>query len=127
MVGLGLRLGRDACLPCSSGAHVAPGQLISHGADLDHISRYTPFLEADRTWEGSAVAEPVHANHQRLGWRAFNTHLLPAMLPAAAAARSTPARASEPHTGAPWRPIRARPRPSLFWLRGAILGAQSST
>ena len=62
-------------------------QLIASAAELDHISNYTPFLEADRTWTAAgAVAEPAASNHARLGWRAFNTHLLPGMLPAAAAA-----------------------------------------
>lgn len=44
----------------------------------EHISQYTPFLEADKTWEkvdGGLLA----ANHRALGCFACNSHLLPEM------------------------------------------------
>jgi hypothetical protein len=62
-------------------------QLISASAvahdGLRHISDFSPFLEADRTWEADipALAEPAASLHRELGWRAYNTHLLPSMLP----------------------------------------------
>jgi len=63
-------------------------QLVTGGAELDHISTFSPFLEADRTWaDGGRVSDPAASHHQRLGWRAFNTHVLHAMLPASPAAR----------------------------------------
>ncbi|KAG8467322.1 hypothetical protein KFE25_000638 [Diacronema lutheri] len=65
-------------------------QLVSASAGHTgerHISDFAPFLEADRTWGagGASVAEPAASLHRELGWRAYNTHLLPSMLPAGAA------------------------------------------
>jgi len=51
---------------------------------VSHISDFAPFLEADRSWDQSnpgCLADPAAATHARLGWRAYNTHLLPNMLP----------------------------------------------
>mmetsp|Transcript_22583 Transcript_22583/g.58078 ORF Transcript_22583/g.58078 Transcript_22583/m.58078 type:complete len:299 (-) Transcript_22583:401-1297(-) len=48
--------------------------------DLDHISYYTPYLEADNTWndDGTLVQrERAHA----VEWQGFNTHFWPEMLP----------------------------------------------
>ena len=60
-------------------------ELASLGTDvvLDHISNFTPFLEADRTWTpGGEIAEPAASHQAALGWRGFNTHLLHRHLPA---------------------------------------------
>ncbi|KAJ1627444.1 P-loop containing nucleoside triphosphate hydrolase protein [Pavlovales sp. CCMP2436] len=72
-----------------------------------HISEFSPFLEADRTWDGESAsledrayqplhnderedqalglelhrAQPASSLHRELGYRAFNTHFLPGMLP----------------------------------------------
>jgi hypothetical protein len=55
---------------------------------LRHISEFAPFLEADRSWASDAsMAEPAASLHRALGWRAFNTHLLPSMLPRGGAAK----------------------------------------
>ena len=50
-------------------------QLITRGrVPLSHISDFSPFLEADRTW--SAAGSPVAAAGALLeGWRVFNTHM----------------------------------------------------
>lgn len=61
-------------------------QLVSASVDQDgaaHISSFAPFLEADRTWDGQTgrLAEPAASLHAALGWRGYNTHLLPRMLP----------------------------------------------
>jgi len=49
---------------------------------LSHISDYTPFYEADSTWEKIDSGEhPVCRNHEALGVRMFNTHLYPSMVP----------------------------------------------
>lgn len=43
--------------------------------ELDHISNYCPFYEADRTWtSGGQLAEPGASRHASIGWRIFNTH-----------------------------------------------------
>merc|ERR1712166_5777 len=56
--------------------------LVSRGAELDHISDYTPFYEADSTWEKLDSGDhPICINQASLGRRMFNTHLLPHMLP----------------------------------------------
>ena len=60
-------------------------ELASLGTDveLDHISNFTPFLEADRTWTPDGeIAEPAASHQAALGWRGFNTHLLHRHLPA---------------------------------------------
>ena len=60
--------------------------LVTGGnVELDHISNYSPFYESNGTWDHDDD-EPVLAksvkNHQdAVGWRIFNTHLLPSMLP----------------------------------------------
>ena len=59
-------------------------ELASLGTDvaLDHISNFTPFLEADRTWTPDGeIAEPAASHQAALGWRGFNTHLLHRHLP----------------------------------------------
>jgi hypothetical protein len=57
-------------------------QILSHGdTNLSHISDYSPFYEADRTWENEEYLERYSLNHNRLGARVFNTHLKFEMLP----------------------------------------------
>lgn len=50
---------------------------------LDHISLYSPFYEMSKTWHdaGDNIASKYSENHEILGWRVFNTHLLYSMLP----------------------------------------------
>lgn len=55
---------------------------VEDHAGSSHISSFTPFLEADRSWDGAGFAEPAASLHRELGWCACNTHLLPAHLPA---------------------------------------------
>lgn len=55
-------------------------QILTRGdRPLDHISNFSPFLESDKTWNDPP--KEVASTHCELGRRAFNTHLLPAMLP----------------------------------------------
>ena len=61
-------------------------ELASNGnIDLDHISNYCPFYEAESIWtfseEGTPTLEKISEYQQRLGLQIFNTHLLPSMLP----------------------------------------------
>eukprot|EP01051_Picozoa_sp_SAG22_P005680 SAG22_NODE_344_length_11914_cov_6.665679_8_plen_349_part_00 len=60
-------------------------QLLSNGAELDHISAYAPFFCADRSWDQKAsvptLAPGVVEAQERLGRRVFNTHLWWPMLP----------------------------------------------
>lgn len=50
---------------------------------LEHISMFSPFYENDKTWNRSndRIADQYTENHNLLGWRVFNTHLLRSMLP----------------------------------------------
>ncbi len=57
--------------------------LAAQPAGIAHISDFAPFYEADRTWQSGSLSSKVCTNHQLLGRRVFNTHLLPSMLPAA--------------------------------------------
>lgn len=51
-------------------------QILSQGDEsFAHISDYSPFYEIDRTWEDDRISSRYTDNHQRLGWRVFNTHL----------------------------------------------------
>mmetsp|Transcript_8334 Transcript_8334/g.12423 ORF Transcript_8334/g.12423 Transcript_8334/m.12423 type:complete len:303 (+) Transcript_8334:38-946(+) len=63
------------------GSKDAPGSHIS----LDHISNYSPFFEAERTWSinSKMVAQKYRLHHEKLGYRVFNTHLLWEMMPKA--------------------------------------------
>jgi Sulfotransferase domain len=50
--------------------------------NLDHISQFSPFYEAPKTWsDDGSISENYVMNHEKLGWRVFNTHLLPRHLP----------------------------------------------
>jgi sulfotransferase len=57
--------------------------LVTKGErDLDHISYYAPFYEADRTWnEDGEIEEPANSKQKDIEYRIFNTHLLPSMIP----------------------------------------------
>jgi hypothetical protein len=58
--------------------------ILSRGQlPLQHISQYSPFYEIDKTWNDADdnVLDMYTANHKLLGWRVFNTHLLPSMIP----------------------------------------------
>jgi hypothetical protein len=64
--------------------------LLKQRYDFSHISEFAPFYEADKHWEDVqgndgttqlAVKDKFVRNHQLLGTRVFNTHLLPSMLP----------------------------------------------
>ena len=51
---------------------------------LAHVSDACPFFEIDRTWadeEAAVLSDAVRANHDKIGWRIFNTHLLWQMMP----------------------------------------------
>ena len=49
---------------------------------LEHISNFSPFVETNGTWDASGQVKNIYRQTQELvGWRAFNTHLLPEMLP----------------------------------------------
>ena len=53
--------------------------------ELRHISDFAPFYEADRTWGPDGQVKAEHSAAQAaLGFRLFNTHLRPDMLPAGA-------------------------------------------
>lgn len=65
-------------------------QLASGGRENEaHISKFAPFLEADRSWQDAVaeLADDVQEHQSRLGWRIFNTHLLHSMLPPGQSAR----------------------------------------
>lgn len=59
--------------------------LATNGRELDHISKYAPFFESDRSWshtdDGSEIAEIHRICHREIGWRIFNTHLYWTMMP----------------------------------------------
>ena len=50
---------------------------------LEHISLFSPFYEVNETWNDTNddIVSKYSDNHDLLGWRVFNTHLLPTMLP----------------------------------------------
>lgn len=54
------------------------------GLPLEHISNFSPFYEVDKTWSerDDTITSKYTENHHSLGWRVFNTHFLPTMLPA---------------------------------------------
>lgn len=52
-----------------------------NSSDLTHISDYSPFYENYRTWEDGKIKDKYAANHAKIGYSVFNTHLLPDMLP----------------------------------------------
>jgi hypothetical protein len=61
---------------------------------LDHISRYCPFFENDKSWvhtsEGQSSVAPFHSDaHDEIGVRIFNTHLLWHMMPGTSQADGT--------------------------------------
>lgn len=58
--------------------------LLSSGQlQLQHISLFSPFYELNATWNdyNDSISSKYSDNHELLGWRVFNTHLLPRMLP----------------------------------------------
>ena len=58
--------------------------ILSHGnIPLEHISLFSPFYEINKTWntENDEIDNKYIENHNLLGWRVFNTHLIPNMLP----------------------------------------------
>jgi sulfotransferase len=58
--------------------------LLSSGQiPLQHISLFSPFYELNATWNehDDRICTKYSNNHELLGWRVFNTHLLPSMLP----------------------------------------------
>ena len=57
--------------------------LVTRGKrELDHISYYAPFYEADRSWSSNGkIADPANTKQAGIGFRIFNTHLLPSMIP----------------------------------------------
>lgn len=76
-------------------------ELVSNGKlDLPHISDFSPFYEAESTWKWGTqeedrgpeqsdtltsgkieVKEKLRMMQEKTGWKVFNTHLLPSMLP----------------------------------------------
>ena len=56
---------------------------------LEHISLFSPFYEVNETWNDTNddIVSKYSDNHDLLGWRVFNTHLLPTMLPTFKSAR----------------------------------------
>ena len=68
-------------------------QILSQGDEsFAHISDYSPFYEADRTWDGDRVAEKYAANHRALGSRVFNSHLRWELMPQQQRSSDQPAR-----------------------------------
>ena len=64
--------------------------LLSKGEiPLEHISLFSPFYEINETWNvvNDEIVSKYSENHKLLGWRVFNTHLLPSMLPQFTSAR----------------------------------------
>ena len=57
--------------------------ILSDNRPLEHISNFSPFVETDGTWdvETGQLKSTYQQTHELLGCRAFNTHLLPEMLP----------------------------------------------
>ena len=58
--------------------------ILSDKLPLDHISNFSPFVETDGTWDDNETGQVKNTYQQTqelLGWRAFNTHLMPEMLP----------------------------------------------
>lgn len=68
-------------------------QILSQGDEsFHHISDYSPFYEADRTWDGDRVAEKYAGSHAALSSRIFNTHLRWEIMPKSAGGPDKPAR-----------------------------------
>eukprot|EP00962_Isochrysis_galbana_P042005 scaffold15589_cov111-Isochrysis_galbana.AAC.2 len=70
---------------------------------LDHISKYCPFFENDKSWVhtsgGQSYVAPFHSGaHDEIGVRIFNTHLLWHMMPGTEHGDRT-ARAAADRTG----------------------------
>ena len=64
--------------------HIVHTLVTNGNSPLDHISRASPFLEADRSWcERSAgqLAPWIQSDHSMIGPRLFNTHMLWRLLP----------------------------------------------
>ena len=52
--------------------------ILLDGTVDGHISGFSPFFEADATWKNHAA---YAGNHSKMGVAAYNTHLLPDMVP----------------------------------------------
>mmetsp|Transcript_5609 Transcript_5609/g.8484 ORF Transcript_5609/g.8484 Transcript_5609/m.8484 type:complete len:342 (-) Transcript_5609:230-1255(-) len=54
---------------------------------FSHISDYCPFLDIQSTWDN--YQQKHHENHLYLGWKVFNTHFIPSLLPSPASPSAT--------------------------------------
>lgn len=55
--------------------------LINGKEPSDHISNYSPFYEIDKTWNNNFIQSNYVENHNKIGWRIFNTHLRWKLMP----------------------------------------------